>query len=336
MKGEERPLYGCLPNNFRGVLSTSAQGIVFGPVPSRRLGRSLGVNNLPPKTCSYSCVYCQLGRTTNFTASRRAFYDPNFIVRRVEEKLKTSSPDYVTFVPDGEPTLDINLGVEIRGIRELGARVAVITNSSLLWMEDVREDLAAASWVSIKVDSLDPEVWRRINRPHPSLKLERILDGMNELAREYRGTLCSETMLVKGISKLEDLEETARFLAKLGVAKAYIAIPTRPPAEPWVEPPGEDFILQAHQLFSERLGDERVGLLLGYPEGEFGSGGSAKEELLSILSVHPMRRREVERLLEKSGAQAELIEQLVQSGEVLRLHYRGEEFYMRKLPGRSP
>jgi len=117
--------------------------------------------------------------------------------------LKNTTVDYVTFVPDGEPTLDANLGVEVTGIRGLGARVAVITNSSLLWMEDVRRDLLEASLVSVKVDSVDPGEWRRINRPHPSLRLDSILEGLRLFAREYKGILYSETMLVDGVTTLE-------------------------------------------------------------------------------------------------------------------------------------
>jgi len=290
---------------------------------------------VPAKTCSYSCIYCQLGRTTSFTASRRAFYDPELIIRSVGEVLENTTVDYVTFVPDGEPTLDANLGVEVTGIRGLGARVAVITNSSLLWMEDVRRDLLEASLVSVKVDSVDPGEWRRINRPHPSLRLDSILEGLRLFAGEYKGILYSETMLVDGVTTLEGLEATARFLRELGVSKAYIAIPVRPPAEEWVKPPSEQLVLQAHQLFTGELGPGRVGLLLGYPEGEYGLGRDPRSELLSILSVHPMRRSEVKKYLEKSNAPLELLEELVESGEVVKLVYRGEEFYMRRLPGRK-
>jgi len=159
--------------------------IAFGPVPSRRLGRSLGINNIPPKVCTYSCVYCQLGRTIKMQVERRAFYEPEDILRDVQDKVEKAreageSVDYLTFVPDGEPTLDINLGREIELLRPLGIKIAVITNSSLIWREDVREALMKADWVSLKMDSVREEVWRRINRPHGSLQLTSILDGALE------------------------------------------------------------------------------------------------------------------------------------------------------------
>ena len=121
--------------------------IAFGPIPSRRLGRSLGVNHIPPKVCTYSCVYCQVGRTSSLRIRRCAFYDPARVAEAVRERVAQArssgeAVDFITFVPDGEPTLDINLGQEIARLRPLGIPIAVITNGSLLWREDVRADLS--------------------------------------------------------------------------------------------------------------------------------------------------------------------------------------------------
>jgi wyosine [tRNA(Phe)-imidazoG37] synthetase (radical SAM superfamily) len=148
--------------------------IAFGPVPSRRLGRSIGINHIPPKTCSYACVYCQVGRTSRLRTARRAFYAVDDIVadvaRKVDDARAAGEPvDYLTLVPDGEPTLDINLGQVIERIKPLGVKIAVISNGSWLWRADVRRALAGADWVSVKVDAVRPDVWRRINRPHRSL-----------------------------------------------------------------------------------------------------------------------------------------------------------------------
>ena len=138
----------------------SAEQLAFGPVPSRRLGRSLGVNNIPPKTCSYSCVYCQLGPTDGRNTGRIALYPVEDIVNAVRTSVRNvraagGKIDYITFVPDGEPTLDINLGIEIGNLRDLGIKIAVITNASLLWRKDVRDDLSRADWVSVKVDTAE-------------------------------------------------------------------------------------------------------------------------------------------------------------------------------------
>lgn len=164
--------------------------IIFGPVPSRRLGRSLGINNIPPKVCTYSCVYCQLGCTMRMLVKRREFYKPDVILKETNEKIEKlreygESIDYLTFVPDGEPTLDVNLGLEIELLKSYGIKIAVITNVSLIWRADVREELRKADWVSLKVDSTREDVWRKINRPHKTLQLASILSGMLEFAKVY-------------------------------------------------------------------------------------------------------------------------------------------------------
>jgi wyosine [tRNA(Phe)-imidazoG37] synthetase (radical SAM superfamily) len=161
--------------------------IAFGPVPSRRLGQSLGINNIPPKVYTYSCVYCQLGRTIKMQVGQSAFYEPGDITRAVQDKVKKAtevgeSIDYLTFVSDGEPSLDLNLGREIELLRPLGIKIAVITNSSLIGREDVRENLMQADWVSLKMDSVREEIWRRINQPYGTLRLNSILDGALEFS----------------------------------------------------------------------------------------------------------------------------------------------------------
>ncbi len=313
----------------------SAPSIVFGPVPSRRLGRSLGVNNVPPKTCTYSCIYCQLGATTRLSIERRAFYDPNMVIGAVLSRLKNIDVDYITFAPDGEPTLDVNIGREIEGIKKLGARVAVLTNASLLWRDDVRSDLSEADLVSIKVDAVSPRVWRMMNRPHSCLDINEVLDGVRRFSRGFRGVLISETMIVEGVCSIEEVERIASFLSTLNISRAYLAIPTRPPAEEWVRPPSEQEVLQAYNIFARVLGRERVRLLLGFAKGDFGGSGDLRNELLSILSVHPMRRIEVERFLMRRGASMDVVEELVRSGRIVRVGYMGEEFYVLRLPGRG-
>jgi wyosine [tRNA(Phe)-imidazoG37] synthetase (radical SAM superfamily) len=216
--------------------------LAFGPVPSRRLGKSLGINNIPAKTCSYSCLYCQLGRTTNMTTERQAFYKPEDIFKEVERKVdeavsRNERIDYLTFVPDGEPTLDVNLGKEISILKQIEIPIAVITNASLIRRKDVKEDLLEANLVSLKVDAVSEDLWRRINRSHKDLKLNAVLEGVTEFADEFKGTIISETMLVDGVNYGSEFEKTADFLKNLKrLDKAYVAIPTRPPAEEWVKP----------------------------------------------------------------------------------------------------
>lgn len=181
--------------------------IAFGPVRSRGLGWSLGINNVPV--------------------------------------------DYATFVPDGEPTLDLHLGEAIRGVAGRGLKVAILTNGGLLWRDDVREELTAADLVSVKVDTVDEPTWRRLNRPIGNLRLETVLDGMRSFAADYHGDLVTETTLVAGINDDDGalIEQTARFIGALEPVRAYVAIPTRPPVEPWVRAPSVDGARRAADIF---------------------------------------------------------------------------------------
>jgi wyosine [tRNA(Phe)-imidazoG37] synthetase (radical SAM superfamily) len=311
--------------------------IAFGPVPSRRLGRSLGINNIPPKTCSYSCVYCQLGKTSNIIVDRQAFYNPEDILREVKRKVdeatvRNEKIDYLTFVPDGEPTLDIHISKEISSLKQTGMPIAVITNASLLWREDVKEDLRKADFISLKVDAVSEDLWRKVNRPHKGLRLNMVLESIQEFAEEFRGTVVSETMLIKGIDYGNEFEKIAEFLTELKkLNKAYIAIPTRPPTENWVKRPKEDIVNAAFQAFSKKLGASRVEYLVGYEGNAFASTGNVEEDLLSITAVHPMREEAVKKLLKKANADWQVIEKLLCENKLVELEYEGNTYYMRKL-----
>ena len=307
----------------------------FGPIPSRRLGQSLGINNIPPKICSYSCVYCQLGKAIIMDTERKAYFDPDELVDEVREKIRQvhamgDKIDYLTFVPDGEPTLDLNLGKEIRMLKDTGIKIAVITNSSLLWREDVRQDLATADWVSVKVDSVLPETWKKTDRPHKNLDLNRIRQGVLQFADEYQGTLMTETMLVKGYNDdRESIMITATCLEKIAPHTAYISIPTRPPAVSGAMPAGEEAINFAYQEFMQHV--QHVELILGYEGNAFAFTGNVEEDILSITAVHPMRREAVEELLHKAGADWKVIEKLIHREKIMETEFNGHKFYLRKL-----
>jgi len=308
--------------------------IAFGPVPSRRLGRSLGINNIPPKICTYSCVYCQLGRTLKMEVERRAFYEPGMVVSDVADKVARTreageSIDYLSFVPDGEPTLDIHLGREIERLRPLGLPIAVISNASLVWQQDVRQDLMGADWVSLKVDAVEEAVWHWINRPHGSLDLSSILEGVVTFVREYTGKLVTETMLVAGINDGErHLKVLAGFLARLQPDRAYLSIPTRPPAEPWALPPDEQAVNRAYHILGKEV--EQVEYLIGYEGNAFAFTGDVEEDLLSITAVHPMREDAVSQFLARAGATWAVVQRLVTQDRLVEANYDGSRFYLRR------
>jgi wyosine [tRNA(Phe)-imidazoG37] synthetase (radical SAM superfamily) len=313
--------------------------IAFGPVPSRRLGRSLGINNIPPKVCPYSCVYCQLGRTLQERTGRQTFWNPDAIVTAVEQKVEASRRagepiDFLTFVPDGEPTLDVNLGSTIRALQPLGIPIAVISNGALIHDEGVRTDLAEADWVSLKVDAVSERIWRRVDRPHGHLRLSSILDGMRAFATGFAGELTTETMVLAGLNDAEaELRAVAALVDDLRPAVAYLSVPTRPPAEEWVRPATEASVARAYEVFRAHLG--RVELLVGYEGDAFAATGDPEEDLLSITAVHPMREAAVRRLMERAGADWDLVTGLVEQGRLVEARYGAHRYFLRpiKEPG---
>lgn len=307
--------------------------MTFGPVPSRRLGRSLGINNIPPKICSYSCVYCQLGKTIKMQIERQEFYPPQDILKSVRERVaqirnQKETIDYLAFVPDGEPTLDVNLGQNIDSLKSLGIPVAVISNGSLIANPVVRKALSKADWVSLKVDAVSEELWRAIDRPHGKLNIHQILDGMLAFKDEYSGKLVTETMLLKGMNDSDvTARQTADFLNQLQPDIAYISIPTRPPALKKILPADVQALNRAYQIFTEVM--PLVELLTGYEGNAFSSTGDVRQDILNITAVHPMRRDAVEAILRKAKADWHIIEHLQKNGEIIQSEFGGHSFFLR-------
>lgn len=312
---------------------------VFGPIPSRRLGRSLGINHLPPKVCTYCCAYCQLGRRIRMQTEPEAFHDRGELLAAVAEKLAQArrsgeTVDYLTFVPDGEPTLDAELGAEIEAVRRFGIPVAVITNASLLHREDVRSRLSRADWVSVKVDTVDGDTWRRLDRPHRRLDLADVLRGTQDFAAQFAGTLATETVLVNGVNDSPSaVAEVAGFVAGLRPDVAYVSVPTRPPAEKWVRAPSEAAVHRAWQTFNRRL--PRVEHLLGYEGNAFAATGDAAEDILSIAAVHPMREEAVRTLLQRANSGWHVVEGLLREGKLATATYEGRRYLMRTVDNRA-
>lgn len=313
--------------------------IAYGPVPSRRLGKSLGINNIPPKICSYSCSYCQLGKTIDRKIEKMQLYDPKTIFKQVKSKFEKITQnneicDYLSFVPDGEPTLDKNLKQEIRMIKTLNKPVAVITNSSMLWDDEVRQALLEADLVSIKIDAITEDLWKKIDHPHQNLRLKSILEGIEAFSTEFNGELITETMLLNKIdySTTNEFLKIAKFIKSLKkFHKAYISIPTRPPAHNWAVSPSEQIINKAYHDFSTILGEDKVEYLIGYEGDEFAHTGDVIKDILSITSVHPMRRSAVDELLKKTKTKWDVVEMLIKEEKLIKINFNNEEYFMRKL-----
>jgi len=247
-------------------------------------------------------------------------------LRRNGEKI-----DYLTLVPNGEPTLDVNLAKTIDLLRTMGIRIAVISNASLIWRPEVQARLSAADWVSLKVDATNESVWRKVNRPHEHLGLEKILNGIRAFAKTFRGVLTSETMLLAGVNDdPASIRGVADFLAEVNPDKSYLAVPTRPPAEPDVCAPDELAMVRAYDIFKSKKIDAEY---LVDDEGDsFALAGSVEKELLATTAVHPMRHESVASLLAKAGAGWDVVEALESKGKLRHVAYADHVFYIRQFP----
>jgi len=276
-----------------------------------------------------------VGATRHYDTERHPYADPSSLAAAVAEKVaavraKGGVVDVVSFVPDGEPTLDARLGEEIAGVKRLGLPVAVITNGALMDREDVRRDLLRADIVSVKVDAVDGTVWRALDAPDSALSLEPMLDGIVAFARAFEGRLLTETMLVGGLNDADaSLAATARFIAGLRPAKAYVLVPTRPPACLDIALPSPERLAAAWQIYTAAIGRERVEMLTGHEGDAFSSTGDARTDILAITAVHPLRVENVRSILASAGASWDIVETLKREGLVSEVSFGDDRFIVR-------
>ena len=263
---------------------------VFGPVPSRRLDQSLGIDTIPLKTCNWNCVYCQLGRSRPLVNERGEYIPSEEILTEVKQALNAHQPgeiDWITFVGSGEPTLHSGIGRLIREMKTISdLPVAVITNGSLLYLPEVQEALMPADAVLPSLDAGNPEGYRRINRPHPEVTFERLLDGLVSFKRRYQGKLWVEVMLIQDVNDTESaLNEIATVLQNIQPDEVHIVLPTRPPAETWVQPSGEEGLLRARAILG------KVAHVVHPASGSFDFSGDENlvDAIVGIITRHPIR-----------------------------------------------
>jgi len=206
---------------------------LFGPVPSRRLGLSLGVDLIPPKTCSYDCLYCQIGKTTCKTIEPAAYLPVEAVLAELDETLAKVKPDYVTFSGSGEPTLHLDLGRLIAYVKErTSAKVAVLTNGSLLYRPEVRERLLKADMVMPTLSTVEEETFRLIHQPHDDLSVSGLTEGLRSLRKTFRGQLCIEVMLLAGFNdRDEEIEALRRVILEIAPDRVQLNTVVRPPAD---------------------------------------------------------------------------------------------------------
>ncbi|AFK08100.1 Fe-S oxidoreductase [Mesotoga prima MesG1.Ag.4.2] len=302
---------------------------VYGVVPSRRLGRSLGVCTIPFKTCNYACVYCQLGRTTNMTNTRQTFYPPEEILseaRRFIEAHGEESFDVVTVVGEGEPTLYKPLDAIVRGLREMtGKPLVLITNGSLLFDRELVEEIKDFDIVMPTLDAKDEESFKRINRPFGKLTYEKVYKGLLDFSKEFKGEIWLEVMLIKDYNDSDGfLRELKKKIDQIKPARVYINVPARPPAESGIEVPSESAIEFARTL----LNAESIENL---PVSSFTtSEKEALDAVIEIIKRHPMSDKDIRSFVEsqfKEESVTGLLKRLAENPNVEKKTYHGNNFY---------
>lgn len=282
---------------------------VFGPIPSRRLGNSLGVSPIPGKTCNYSCTYCQLGRTDRMSNQREWFYPVEEIIEELEVYLSDSDRfDVISIVGEGEPTLYSGLGQLIRQIKARTDKpVAVITNGALLWDHQVRDELAEADLVLPSLDSPNERVWKTVDRPVGHLSFDQIICGLEQFSHGFTGQIWVEIMLIAGKNDSDqDIEAFRKALSKIRHDRVYINTPVRPPAEEAVKCPSPERVQQVVEALSA------ISIDMLSTGGFFSEVEDHYEAVLSIIQRHPMNQFEVASFLLSRELPSDEVEGIIQ------------------------
>lgn len=305
---------------------------IFGPVPSRRLGRSLGIDVIPPKTCSLDCIYCESGPTTRLTMDRQCFVEPEAVLRDLERYFRNhpSGAEVLTFSSAGEPTLYEPIGELIREIKRRYSRLplVVLTNGTLLWDPKVREDLLRADRVVPSLDAVSAEGFKSINRPHPGLSLSLMLEGLRAFRRDYRGELHVEVMLVAGVNDdPSELRRIAEFLGHLNPDRIELNTVVRPPAEETAEGLSMAEMRKACDLFPA---DKTVIIGSFRGSGRVSREVGVEERVLELVQRRPCTLEEMAASLGLSLPDLEdAVVGLERNGLVRRCLFGGQEFLVR-------
>jgi wyosine [tRNA(Phe)-imidazoG37] synthetase (radical SAM superfamily) len=262
---------------------------LYGPVPSRRLGRSLGVDLVPHKICTYNCIYCQIGKTTKKTLLRKEYIPKEQVLEEVKAfllKKGESTLDHFTLSGSGEPTLHSQIRSVINGIKAMSSTpVAVLTNGSLLYKEEVREDLLRADIILPSLDAVSPEMFIKINRPHTRISVKKIIEGMIKFRKVYKGQIWLEILFCKGVNDAHsELLRMKKAIDRIQPDRIHLNTVVRPPSEKWAIPLDHREMEEMKTFFREKASiiSEFDRPLLPIFEKDF------KEEMLKILKRRPL------------------------------------------------
>ncbi|MHA1784739.1 MAG: radical SAM protein [Candidatus Helarchaeota archaeon] len=301
---------------------------VFGPVPSRRLGSSLGIDPIPSKTCNFGCVYCQLGATTNKTNDRKSFFPPDEILNEIKEALDNTSQkiDFITVLASGEPLLYLDIGYLIKEIKKISELpTCLITNGALIAEKSVQDEILEFDVLMPTLDAGNEKTFLKINRPHYKVKFEKMIEGFISFRMKYSGQIWMEVMLIKDVNdtpiELQQIKEKLNFIKP---DRVYINVPIRPPAEPWVKIPSEESLKLAKDILGAYKNISEI------ESGEFSLHSSNfEDELLSIIRRHPLRDEQIIETFSNLTIEQihENLKKLESNNKIQKINYQGRIFY---------
>lgn len=303
---------------------------LFGPVNSRRLGLSLGIDLLVSKTCNFNCIYCEIGAATIFTCERKEYTPTANIISEIDTLIATQSAatpiDIFTITGSGEPTLHSGLGKIIGHLKKKTAQpVAVLTNGSLLHLADVRTDLGEADIVIPSLDSAREESFQKINRPAGSIKLEQVIQGLEQFSREFSGEFWLEILIVKGINDTpEDISALKKALTIIKPGKVQLNTVARPPLENYAEALSQK---EMESIAAQLPG--KVEIIVSFAqEGKGNTRNANKSEILHILQRRPCTALDICKALNlDKNSTIQALDQLEKSGSIDKKEHKGKEYY---------
>ncbi len=309
---------------------------VYGPVPSRRLGLSLGLDIVPFKTCPFNCIYCQLGETPRQSGRRGCFFPIEEILSQVRKALERNPKiEHITFSGSGEPTLNTAIGILIRKIKAMtDIPVVVLTNSSLLARRSVREALSAADIVIPSLDAARAPSFRRVNRPLPSLKSASIIRALETFRREFKGFIWLEVMLVKGVNDSPpDIQALKKAIARIQPDRIQLNTVVRPPAVNWAMPLSR----RSLETIKKELGESAEVVADFQRRPRPPAGRNLREAILSMVERRPATILDITASLARDEREVRPhLESLLRSKKIRRRRYRGSVYFAPKKPRREP
>lgn len=302
---------------------------IYGPVPSRRLGFSLGLDLVPFKTCTLDCIYCQLGKTTRKTVLRRPYIAADRIIAELKETLARGQEiDYITLSGSGEPTLNSQIGLIIDDIKKITVTpVAVLTNGTLLSLKNVRKELSRADLVIPSLDAVSQEIFEKMNRPYLNLRIKRIVTGLKAFREEFRGEIWLEVMLVKGINDGVDAIEPLRdLIPELGCDRVQLNTVIRPPAETYALPLGYDEMAEIRKCLGERC--EIIARFSR--RGQKAYKKDVEQQIVDLVERRPVTVRDISEALGLHENEViKYLDPLSESGDVKAERFEESTYYHR-------